>query len=314
MASFDSINYSLRPNKQIERGLAFEGVRRLRASMGIDDQVYVGFGSVWFADFHMAHKLLKIDDMRSMEKHPIGFARARFNRPFRTVQVINETSRVGLPILFADAAINNRPWMIWLDYDSAMDAGIVDDIRDVIENAPPNSIFLVTLSATPNAYGKLRSRGAFLRGLLGDVVPDDLTEEAVSPDRFEATLADLLMPFMQGVAASVGRAGGFQPGFRMIYRDTATMVTIGGVLPRPGSRTTVRAEVLKKDWPCLVDMRIEAPHLTMKESIAIQTELPRQRSLTRRQIGRLGFDLEEMQIASFQKFYRFYPTFAQIAV
>lgn len=312
MASFDSINYSLRPNKQIERGLAFDGVRRLRMVMDISDQVYVGFGSVWFSDFQMAHKLLGIDDMRSMEKNTIGFARAVFNRPYRTVNVINQPSRVGLP-LFAEAAINTRPWLVWLDYDSALDAGIIDDIRDVIENAPPNSMLLITFSATPNAYGKLRARAAFLRGLLGDIVPDELTNEACSPETLESTLADLLMAFMQGVATSVGRAGGFEPAFRMVYRDTATMVTIGGVLPAAGNRSTVRAEVSRSNWPCLIDMRIEAPHLTIKEVMAMQTKLPARRILTRPQLRRLGFDLEDSQIASFQKFYRFYPTFAQLA-
>lgn len=314
MSSFNSINYSLRPNKQIERGLAFDGVRRLRGAMNIVDQVYVGFGSVWFSDFRMAHRLLGIADMRSFEKNDIGYARARFNLPYRTVELLHELSSNGLPIIHADARINARPWLVWLDYDGALSAEMIDDMRFVIEKAPTNSIFLVTFSATVNSYGKLRQRPAYLRRVLGDIVPEELPEEGCGPDTLAETLADLALPFMKGVASDVARPGGFEPAFRMIYTDTATMVTVGGVLPAPGAVAGVRETLRNADWPCLVDMRIEAPHLTLKETAALQTKLPATRSLTRAQVQRLGFDLEDAQIVSFQKFYRFYPSFAEIAV
>lgn len=63
MASFDVVNYSLRPSKCIERQLVFEGVRALQMQMDLNQLVYVGFGSVWFTDFVVAHKILGVDDM-----------------------------------------------------------------------------------------------------------------------------------------------------------------------------------------------------------------------------------------------------------
>ena len=314
MASFDSINYSLRPNKQIERGLAFAGVGQLRSSINLADQVYVGFGSIWFSDFKMAHRLLGIDDMRSFEHNAIGYSRASFNLPYRTVEVLPETSSIGLPIILSDARINTRPWLIWLDYDKALDEAMVDDIRLLIEQAPTNSMLLVTFSATANAYGRLKQRTQRLKMLLGDIVPDELSDDRVEKDSLAETLADLVLPFMAGIAGDVARPGGFEPAFRMIYTDSVTMITVGGMLPAPGAVPGVRETVRSAGWPCLVNMRIEAPHLTLKETVALQTKLPSRRPVTRIQVQRLGFDLEEGQIASFQKFYRFYPSFAEIAV
>jgi hypothetical protein len=66
MPSFDAVNYSLRPSKSIQRQLVFAGVRALQDSLD-PAQVYVGFGSIWFTDFVMAHKMLRIDDMVSIE-------------------------------------------------------------------------------------------------------------------------------------------------------------------------------------------------------------------------------------------------------
>src|SRR4051794_8180033 len=114
MASFDKINYSLRPNKTIERALVFKGIKALLDSMAISNAVFVGMGSVWFTDFYIAHRYLGIQDMISFEMDPIGFARAEFNAPFRTVKVVNELSTDGIVKIKALSEYSNRPWVVWL--------------------------------------------------------------------------------------------------------------------------------------------------------------------------------------------------------
>lgn len=313
MASFDNINYSLRPNKHIERSLAFEYIRRLTANLGLLRQVYIGFGSIWFTDFQIAHRILAIEDMRSMEKDQIGFARARFNIPFKTVKVLEHKSSDALPILRADNSINSRPWLIWLDYDSALTEDIVADVDYVIENCPMNTIFLITFSSTEKAYGKPRHRSARLKNLLGDVVPDDLSDDDVNTSLPE-TLAQCMIDYMHSKAGDIARPGGFLSAFNMIYTDTATMITVGGVLPAVGARGTAREIVSSREWGGKILGRIEAPHLTLREAAMLQSQLPNPKSLTRAAIRRLGFDLRDEQIASFQKYYKYYPSFAQISV
>ena len=65
----------------------------------------------------MAHKLVGIEDMVSIEKHEVGFRRAVFNSPFATVDVKLGLSSTVLPSLYDDEGFRRRPWMIWLDYD-----------------------------------------------------------------------------------------------------------------------------------------------------------------------------------------------------
>jgi hypothetical protein len=311
MASFDSINYSLRPNKSIERWLAFDGMRRLQSALELYRQVYVGMGSVWFSDFHMAHRILGVCDMVSFEANEIGFARAQFNRPFRTVRIKNEISNQGLPKLYLDDLVRDRPWIIWLDYDRALSEEALDDVRSAIENAPPNSLLLITFSATGNAYGKPKHRSVLLKSLLGGVVPDDMSLGQVD-DKLPETLADLTRDFMISATSASARPGGFIPAFRLIYSDTATMVTVGGVLPTPGAAPAVKALVRNGEWPALVERRISTPHLTIKEAAVLRSQLPARRPMTRKTIQKLGFDLQDDQIASFQEFFRYYPSFAQV--
>src|SRR5690242_14750990 len=120
MASFNRVNFSLRPSKSIQRSLVFEGVRRLQECMELDEIVYVGFGSIWFADFQIAHKLLHIRDMISIEADEIAFKRAEFNQPFASVKVIRGLSYDVLPTLYTDSRLMLNPWLIWLDYTNAL--------------------------------------------------------------------------------------------------------------------------------------------------------------------------------------------------
>ncbi len=312
MGSFDSINYSLRPSKSIERGLVFEGIAQLQAALDLKDQIYVGMGSVWFADFQMAHRLLNIDDMVSIEADDIGYARAVFNRPYRTVDVRHERAGSALTSMYDIDELTQRPWVIWLDYDGPLNEEAVEDLRNVFGGAPPNSILLTTFSATGVAYGKPKDRHERLKRLLGGVVPDEM-DEAATRDNLPETLADLSLDFLKSVAEKEGRAGGFVPAFKMIYTDTATMVTVGGVLPRPGARPAARSVVGAGGWPGIVGPRITAPHLTLRESAVLQSQLPNAAPLTRANVQGLGFDLKETQVSSFATFYRYYPAYAQVS-
>lgn len=312
MSSFDAINYSLRPSKSIQRQVVFDGVKVLQAQLDLDRLMYIGFGSIWFTDFVIAHRVLGVDDMISIEGNEIGYRRAVFNSPYATVRVEHGMSGVVLPKLFADAAIRDRPWLIWLDYDYELNESVRDDIRAVIENAPVNSILLVTFNGHEMGYGRTPERPERLRELLGALVPDDLPKASCKDDRMQETLADLSLGYMQSVAAEVARPGGFVPAFRILYRDGAPMVTVGGVLPARGAARIAADLVSQPSWPCQPAVPIKAPHLTLREAAVLQSQLPRIDQLTRVAVQALGFDLEDDQIAAFEAYYRQYPAFAQI--
>ncbi len=312
MASFDIVNYSLRPSKSIQRQIVFDGVRILQSHLDLDRLVYVGFGSIWFTDFVMAHNLLGIDDMVSIESHKIGYLRAVFNSPYATVCVREGFAANVLPTLYDDEVISRRPWMIWLDYDYRFSETLRDDARSVIENAPANSILLITFNGNEGKYGQANDRPDRIRELFGDVVPDDLPKHACKDDRMQETLADLAIDFMRYVAAELARPGGFVPAFRVIYKDTAPMVTVGGLMPARGAARVAADVVNGPNWPCRPVEPIVAPHLTIREAGLLQSQLPRAEHLSRSLVQSLGFDLEEKQIEAFEKYYKQYPAFAQI--
>ena len=117
---------------------------------------------------------------------------------------------------------------------------------------------------------------------------------------------------MAAAANDTSRPGGFVPAVRVIYRDGAPMVTVGGVLPARGAGRAVADLVGLGDWACMPAKPIVAPHLTVKEAAMLQSLLPRDVPLTRADVTGLGFDLEPEQIEAFQAYYRQYPSYAQI--
>ena len=315
MASFEVVNYSLRPSKSIQRQLVFEGLRSLIGELELRDLVYVGLGSIWFVDFVIAHKALGVEKMVSIEKDAIGFARARFNAPYATVDVRNGASSVVLPDLLEEPGLASLPWVVWLDYDGGFDEGLGDDVRLLIEKAPSGTSVLVTFNAAERAYGRRPDeRVDRLRELFEGVFPAEVTKAACKGGRMQGTLADLSLDFMRSVGVAAGRPERFIDSFRLVYRDGPPMVTVGGTLTPPESVGRVRTVTQSDEWRCKPLEPIVAPHLTMREALALQSKLPRSAPLTRGVVESLGFDLEKDQIEAFQTYYREYPAFAQVVL
>ena len=312
MPSFDLVNYSLRPSKSIQRQIVFSGVRELQSNLDLERMIYLGFGSIWFTDFLMAHRLLGVDDMVSVESNEIGYVRAVFNAPYATVRVKQGNSGVILPTLYEDEIIRQRPWLIWFDYDYEFNESVRDDVRSLVENAPANSIAIFTFNGKEGKYGTAQERPVRLRELFGAVVPDDLSKASCKDEQMQETLANLALDYMRAVAADLSRPGGFIPAVRVIYKDSAPMVTVGGVLPAKGAVRTALDVVGRQAWPCFPAKPIVAPHLTMREAALLQSQLPKTAKLSRETVRSLGFDLDDTQIETFQLYYKQYPAFAQI--
>ena len=201
MASFDKINYRLRPNKLIQRNLVFDCVKKLQTIMNLENIVYVGMGSIWFSDFQIVHRNLGVRDMISIEGDEVGYRRAVFNQPFRTVEIKKGMTFDVIPKLFRRKELMTRPWLLWLDYDKYLLPYMVDDIRISIEGLPDDSIFMITCDARPIEYGVPIDRAKGLRKLLGEVVADSMREDAFGEENFPTTLANLVSDFMLATAS-----------------------------------------------------------------------------------------------------------------
>lgn len=314
MSSTSRVNFSVRQNKAIERHLVFEGLSRVVNDLGLTKLIYAGFGSVWFSDFHLAHRHLRINDMHSFEADPVVAARARFNRPYRTVKVHEGFSDVKLPPLLADPALKSRPWIVWLDYDDRLDEANVNELVDLIRDLPPNSFLLTTFQTAPGRYSKLPSRHERLGEIMGREVakPADI-EVLKDPSLFSRFLGDMLDQHLLARAISQGRTGGYIPAFLIPYADGVPMVTVGGFLPSTETRLAAKGLISSADWCGRPSNPIETAPLTAREVAALQRRLPARSPLTRAAVKRMGFDLDDAQIALYEQHYQRYPAFAQIA-
>ena len=315
MSTSRFVNYSLRPSKSIQRQLGFAGIRALKSRFNLQEAIYVGFGSVWFTDFVMAHNMLDIDRMISMETDNIMFRRAEFNAPYASVTVRHGSSSAVLPTLYQDITLNTVPWVMWLDYDASFDERTIQDTRTAIERSPGDTILLITFNAGARKYGgSLKERLGRLQDLFGELVPSDLSGKYCKDAVMKETLADLAISSMKSAAADMRRVGGFVPAFRMLYRDGADMVTVGGILPSSFHMAQDTEQLLAGNWTCMPEEVIVSPLLTMREAKVLQAQLPSSRALTREQIRRIGFDLEDEQIRAYEKYYKEYPAFAQVVI
>lgn len=251
--------------------------------------------------------------MVSIESDCIGYCRAQFNRPYRTVVVEYGTSSERLPHVLAQEGMGARPWVLWLDYDKALDEGRCGDLRWAIENLPPNSVLLTTFGANGAPYAsKPRSRPDSLRRLFGASVPDSVQHGHCSEGQLPLTLAKYAQDWLVSVASNAARPGGYLPCFSIPYRDGNPMVTIGGVLPGGDDVLACKDIISSAEWSGRYEGILEAPHLTVREVSALQGLLPAEGAIDRDAVRSLGFDLEETQIGIFERFYTLYPSFAQV--
>ena len=124
MASGNYVNFVIRPNKTVERKIVFDTLSYLAPVYNFASYRYIGFGALWFVDFVLAHKILSVEDMISIEKDEYVASRANFNKPYACVQVKHGDSEIVLPRL----QLEEKQLLVWLDYDKSIDGPVFKDL------------------------------------------------------------------------------------------------------------------------------------------------------------------------------------------
>lgn len=149
MNSYNTINYKLRPQKQIERGLVAQLVNVFRNTIDSDIN-YIGMGSLYFADFIFFNKNCKINRMISIEKMTDNEGkydsqkekRFNFNKPLSEIELIPKSVSDAIDDL--PLADNN---FVWLDYDGQIEPYIITDLNEIIRNASATSLIAFTYNS-----------------------------------------------------------------------------------------------------------------------------------------------------------------------
>ena len=336
--SFERFDYLIRTNKNIERKLVFDILHAANQRLGFQNHWYLGFGSMWFGDFRMAHRILGIQKMVSIEKEEYA-ERARFNLPYGSVRVEAGESLEVLKGFSGDEW--RHPVIAWLDYDGAINEDVIQDVDLILDKCSVNSVLILTVNGVRNSY---RARKATTRAgtsvgvvesFLGSAsiaaryqprpnaagVFDDLTA-----DIFPEFLSDALLTYMQHKISKSGRTLGeerlqFKPLYQLHHRDGADMVTVGGAVSTKNDLDAWH-QCLSIN-PALFDNggnpihnQLDLIPVTLKEKITLDACLsyPCEDGAYIASARHAGLKLSDDELRKYLRYYRHFPIFVETPV
>jgi len=327
--SFQRIDYSTRTNKNVERKIVFETLAKMRSVLPLKDYRYLGFGSLWFVDYVLAHRFVGIVDMISIERTERA-ARAEFNKPYDCIEIRPGTSTDVL------SAFSDNDWAIptiaWMDYDGRFDADSRGDCEKFLRSAAVGSVLVVTVNANRSSY---RGRDPTtsppsiqtLRELMGDSVPVDAVtgnRQDVGAEEFPQILSKSMLNFMVSSVRTCGRGTDgypdrFVPLFEMSHADGATMVTVGGVIVSwKQANEIVAAQKIEASELFAGTHRVEETldliPITLKEKLMLDRMLPCESQEFQKRLTESALKLDESIAEKYRRLYRYFPIFAETAI
>ena len=309
MASFERVNYTLRPAKVVERKMLCECFRRLSPLARVDTYRYVGFGSTYFSDFSLIHRALGITDLISIERETGKRDRFELNRPYGSITLMFGESTELLPEL------DWQPRTImWLDYDGKLNDGVLADVATFCRSCTAGSLLVVSVNAHADEGTDEQRLDALRRRVGTGNVPHD-----VDPKRLAGwDLAELSRRIITAeIAETLSELNGARPSnahlrykqlFNFNYRDGARMLTTGGLVYDVGQEGLVsycgfeQLNFVKTGGDAY---EIVVPNLTFREMRHIDAQLPSNPDQD------LDAPLEPEDLAAYEAIYRYFPRFVE---
>lgn len=301
------VDYSLRPAKDAVRQMVITALARLGPLMSLESYRYIGMGSIYFRDFQLVHRQLGITDMISIEGDMTAEERVRFNLPLACIDLqMGSTSDV-LPSL----ALDEKPHIVWLDYESRVASDVLADITETVGNCAPGSILIITVNADRPPRGQ---REAWLADLGSDRPspsnPREKGEYALLSYKMLRERINTAVDDRNAGLRDPERRVGFRQVFHLVYADGAQMLTVGGGLVAETNQQAWDAceiESLefarKSEEPC----RVEVPRLTRREVHRLLQEMPESQGDIVRAATEAGISPKEAR--EFAAVYRYAPLF-----
>jgi len=333
-----SIDYTLRPAKNIERKMILEGLQRLSAYCHVPTFRYIGFGALYFRDFILFHKALGMRDMVSIEKDTAQKHRYLANRPFDCIDLQFGSASERLP----NIDLGSKSNIVWLDYTELLSKDIMSDISLVCRNVCYPSVLIVTVNAD---YAKVEppdddtsidemegdwssgesglppkssKRFTLLKARLGNHIPP----ETVSGNLKEWGTAALFAQIINSQISQEVRSrkttgaqleqGEYLEMFRFLYSDGARMLTTGGILYPSVCKKQLdlcKLEELEFCKYANFPYIIPSPKLTARERARLDEKLPGNPETSISDVG-----IPENLVDSYRKIYRYFPHFSEVDV
>jgi hypothetical protein len=330
ISSYEKINYSLRPAKNIERKMLCEAFCRLSTIHKIEKYQYIGFGSTYFSDFNLIHRTLGINNLISIEKDVNNQERFEFNKPFSCIDIKFGLSNDVLPTLNW-----SKFSIVWVDYDSKISDGLLEDINTIVFNIKPGSVFLITVDVKPD-----HNKDELLKPEVIQSLRVNELKKRVNPLKLPSEIEKINLDYVENPKMIykiisdqineilVKRNGGYNKNkklsykqlFHFIYDDGTLMLTLGGVIFSPSQQKLIDTInfndldfIREEDEPFNIDI----PQLTFKEITALDALLPENINFNTGKViaskakNKSIPKLKSNDVKKFSKIYRYFPNFAE---
>lgn len=306
--SYLKVPYDLRPAKQVERRMMIETFQTLsHLGFPISEYQYTGFGSIYFVDFVLFHKLLGISRMVSVEFDDKIRKRVKFNQPFRCVDI-----RLGRISDQIPKLSRRRKHILWLDYDSVLLNEHLQDLWLAAAHLSRQSVVIVTVDVEPPVKGGSPEHWrSYFREEAGQYLGTFTSiQDFAQSNLVRINAAVLVRALISGLAP---RGLEYIPLFSFSYADGHEMITVGGMLGTSEDRQALAARPIKRleylrmrieDEP----YRITVPRLTRKERLHLDKAMPAGGSWHLKE-----FELPAELLEAYQRIYRYLPTYAELA-
>jgi hypothetical protein len=306
--SYLKVFYDLRPAKQIERKMIVDTLLRMSQSgFRIADYQYTGFGSVYFIDFVLLHKVLGIKNLLNVEYSKAIKKRVTFNSPFGIIRHEFKPVSDVIPTLSRDLR-----HILWLDYDDIINRGVIEDVIAASAQLSPGSLLLITVDVEPPSRSDEPDKWReFYEEEVGQFLDPGLSATHFARSNLPQLNASMIFNAVKG--GLVGRSDvSWSLVFNFLYKDGHRMLTLGGLIGSVSEARNlagcdfdglgfIRSDIRKKPY------EIRVPRLTKKERLYLDSHMPCPDNWKPRE-----FEITTEDVEAYREIYRFYPSFAEL--
>lgn len=321
----EMLNYKFRPGKNIERKMLCEALSRLSVISDVKHYQYVGFGSVYFADFILFHKQLGIQKLISIEGEEEMEKRVRFNQPYSCIEVLTGFSNDKLP----EINWSKNKSILWLDYTETLKGYMFKDMATFFQRALSGSVFIISINVdlkendgsnkTTNekVNTKLNKDIEVRKRILGSALKKILTKSD-----YYSIIRNIIDNEINEIVSERNKLEAkdkfsYKQIFNLLYQDGQTMLTVGGILFTEKDEEKVEQMNFKNlDFIMTGDnlFEIRVPNLTYREIHALDKHLPNFNTNTEareKAFKELKGVVSEDAINKYAKIYRYYPNYTE---
>lgn len=323
MAKGNTINYSLRLNKAVDRELFLSALTSLSSLFDFKKFRYVGMGGPFMEEYRLLHNRLGIQDLISCEKDPDTHLRQKFNSPFNSIGCVHSA----IEEYYANESIEGN-FIIWLDYTEP--SNLRENILffcSVVCSVKTEAFVRITLNASPTSLGDPKinkdeeNKQTFIQAYrlesfksrMHDLSPADLSEADLVTSKYGALVLKCLLLKAEKEISTIGemRIAWILSTF---YADGQPMVTALAYVYNLDSPTNFELALNTiKNWEFRSDpfhpIRFDLPSLSTRERLFLEKHLDGSASLDYNfEKSSIGQDI----IISFRNFHKFIPHFSRI--